>query len=106
MAMEFIEKIRKRIGFKSRYKMAQAMGTSAQQYDSLINADDRIRLRDLIALRQICGLTDTQLLDEIEKKVRKAGFDHVPDVEAIKRGKPRGGARELAKKKSILSGRQ
>ena len=69
MAMEFIEQIRKRLGIKSKYAMSRLLNTSPQAYETLIRADDRIRLRDLIALRRVSGLSDRQLLDLIEKKV-------------------------------------
>ena len=67
--MEFVEVIRKRLGIKSKYAMSRLLNTSPQAYETLLKANDRIRLRDLIALRRVSGLSDRQLLDLIEKKV-------------------------------------
>ena len=69
MGMDFIEGIRKRLGVKSKYAMAKLLNTTPQAYETLLKANDRIRLRDLIALRRVSGLTDRALLDLIEKKV-------------------------------------
>ncbi len=96
--MDFIAKIQKRLQLNTKYKMAMALGTTPQQYDSLLKANDRIRLRDLVALRHISGLTDTELLDMIEKKVKEMGFNHKPDLEAIRNAKPGVGKKEKRRK--------
>lgn len=80
MAMEFIERIRKQLGVQSKYAMAKLLGTTPQAYESLIQANDRIRLRDLIALRRVSGLSDKALLDEIEKKVQESEKQALKDM--------------------------
>lgn len=67
--MEFVEKIRRKLKIKSRYKFAQILRKSTQAYDTLVRAQDRITFRDLIALRRVSGLSDTELLDAIEKEM-------------------------------------
>lgn len=42
---------------------------SPQAYTSLIKAKERITFKNLIKLRKHLGLTDTQLLDLIEKEL-------------------------------------
>ena len=69
--MDFVEKIRKKLKIETRYKFAQLLRKSPQAYDSLMNAQDRITLRDLVALRRVSKLSDTALLDEIEDELAK-----------------------------------
>ncbi len=68
--MKFVEKIRKRLGVSTRYSMAvDVLKTSPQHYESLVKSKDRIRYVDLMKLRKVSGLTDTQLLDLIAGEV-------------------------------------
>ena len=74
--MEFVEKIRRKMKIKTRYKFAQILRKSTQAYETLVKAQDRITFRDLIALRRVSGLTDTELLNAIEKELAA----RVPEV--------------------------
>lgn len=67
--MKFIEDIRTSLGLK-KYEMYKRLKLeSPQAYISLANATQRITFKDLIKLRKNLGLTDTQLLDLIEKEL-------------------------------------
>ena len=69
--MKFIEEIREQLGV-SGAEFGRMLGiddeNARQGYRSLVNAKDRIKLETLIALRRVSGLTDTELLDAIEKE--------------------------------------
>lgn len=67
--MDFIEDIRKKLGIETKYKFSKLLRKSPQAYETLILAKDRIQFRDLIALRRVCRLTDTELLDLVEKEI-------------------------------------
>ncbi len=69
--MEFVEKIRKLLRVETRYKFAKLLRKSNQSYETLVAAQDRITFRDLIALRRVSPLTDSQLLDLIEKELKE-----------------------------------
>jgi len=84
--MDFIEEIRKNLKIATRYKFAKILGKSPQAYETLVGAKDRIQFRDLIALRRVSGLTDTQLLDHIETELSKTVpevFEGLPKKKAI-----------------------
>jgi hypothetical protein len=67
--MDFIEDLRRNLGISTKYKFSKILRKSPQAYETLILAKDRIQFRDLIALRRVCGLTDTALLDLVEKEI-------------------------------------
>lgn len=67
--MDFVEQIRKKRNI-SKYRFAVELGRSPQAYQSLIQAKDRITFRDLINLRKKLGLSDSKLLDLIEKELK------------------------------------
>lgn len=67
--MDFIENWRISSG-KNKYQMYKLLNLeSPQAYTSLIKAKERITFKNLIKLRKHLGLTDTQLLDLIEKEL-------------------------------------
>lgn len=67
--MEYIEKIRNKLKLDTKYKFAKKLRKSPQAYDTLIGAEDRIKYRDLIALRRVSRLSDTELLNLIEDEI-------------------------------------
>lgn len=68
--MEFVEKIRNKLKLGTRYKFAKRLKKSPQSYDTLVEAGDRIKYRDLIALRRVSELSDSELLDLIEDEIK------------------------------------
>ena len=66
--MEFLEKIRIRLGLSTKKELAQVLEKTVGAYYSLERATDRITLKDLVTLRKKAGLTDTELLDLIEEE--------------------------------------
>lgn len=92
--MEFVEKIRKKLGLDTRYKFAKKLKKSPQSYDTLIGAEDRIKYRDLIALRRVSELSDSELLDLIEDEIESRFpeiYKELPELEkgSINRQKTR-----------------
>lgn len=66
--MEFLEKIRIKLGLSTKKELAQVLEKTVGAYYSLERATDRITLKDLVTLRKKAGLTDTELLDLIEEE--------------------------------------
>ena len=71
--MEIWEKIRKKLGEDTGYQMAKRLGIMPQMWDSLVNARDRIKFRDLLLMRELAheiGWSDKKLLDELQKELK------------------------------------
>ena len=66
--MKFIDKMRRELGL-SKAEMARALGRSPQSYRSLERAREALLLTDLQALRKL--VSDTRLLDEVEREIRR-----------------------------------
>lgn len=69
--MDFVEEIRNLLKVESRYKFSKILRKSTQSYDTLVDATDRITFRDLIALRRVSPISDTELLDLIENELKE-----------------------------------
>jgi|LakMenEpi03Aug12_release.lakeMendotaPanAssembly.Ray.scaffolds.fasta_scaffold3121021_1 hypothetical protein len=80
--MDFVEEIRNLLKVESRYKFSKILRKSTQSYDTLVAAKDRITFRDLIAIRRVSPLTDTQLLDLIEEELKSSApetYNELPE---------------------------
>jgi hypothetical protein len=68
--MDFLDKVRALFGLDKKMDLARRLGfTDPRQYYSLERATESIRLKDLIALRRLEGMTDKLLLDLIEEEL-------------------------------------
>jgi len=73
--MKFLKDIRLKLGISGAEfgrVLGLPKGQERQGYRSLLNANDRIKLEILVALREVSGLSDTELLDAIEKEVKNS----------------------------------
>jgi hypothetical protein len=88
--MDFVEQIRNLLGIESRYKFSKILRKSTQSYDTLVAAKDRITFRDLIALRRVSPISDTELLELIEeelKEINPEAFAELPQANTLRKTK-------------------
>lgn len=68
--MEAIEKIRKKLGF-SKYKLSKELGISQTQYNYYVKNPASIKLPMLSKLKEISGLSWTDIGELIDKSQRR-----------------------------------
>ena len=73
--MRFLEDLRSEMTDEegnplSKYALARMLGMSPQAYHALTAKEDRdrIRIRDLLAVRNVLSLSDSELLDSIQEE--------------------------------------
>lgn len=71
--MDFLEDIARELKFDTKAEFARLLGKSLQAFYSFERSNDRITLRDLVALRRLPGMTDKKLLDYLEKEAMRHG---------------------------------
>lgn len=70
MAMRFLAKLRKDLGIRSMYKMAERLGMLNNTYIYLEKKAKGCELQTLVDIKEKCGLSWDQLGDMIEMEVK------------------------------------